>query len=287
MTKDERQFEQLLAAHCAPVLKNRKTANMFHIERDRFHDLAALLRTYQQKLSQKGIDFALFQAECPRVTVFVYQQRRLSLLLQRSDIQAFLSDYGYPSGALSAILQHLDHRLSLCESYPHEIGIFLGFPLYDVIGFIEQRRCLLQGYWNVYRYPQAARRLFALYDRCIRELQADCMAVPASNSSSEHIKTNDPLMRSLVFFISYVVRHRSAYPSFLPPTMKCPVLHRSALPAPEANIDIDDKKGSDAPSPAERHHNSRSASVLGSPAVSDETKRKTVLTALCFAAPVS
>ena len=123
MTKDERQFEQLLAAHCAPVLKNRKTANMFHIERDRFHDLAALLRTYQQKLSQKGIDFALFQAECPRVTVFVYQQRRLSLLLQRSDIQAFLSDYGYPSGALSAILQHLDHRLSLCESYPHEIGI--------------------------------------------------------------------------------------------------------------------------------------------------------------------
>ena len=123
MTKDERQFEQLLAAHCAPVLKNRKTANMFHIERDRFHDLAALLRTYQQKLSQKGIDFALFQAECPRVTVFVYQQRRLSLLLQRSDIQTFLSDYGYPSGALSAILQHLDHRLSLCESYPHEIGI--------------------------------------------------------------------------------------------------------------------------------------------------------------------
>lgn len=172
MTKDERQFEQLLAAHCAPVLKNRKTANMFHIERDRFHDLAALLRTYQQKLSQKGIDFALFQAECPRVTVFVYQQHRLSLLLQRNDIQAFLSDYGYPSGALSAILQHLDHRLSLCESYPHEIGIFLGFPLYDVIGFIEQRRCLLQGYWNVYRYPQAARRLFALYDRCIRELQA-------------------------------------------------------------------------------------------------------------------
>ncbi|MFR9254810.1 MAG: hypothetical protein ACLVJ6_04375 [Merdibacter sp.] len=26
------------------------------------------------------------------------------------------------------------------------------------MGFIEQRRCLLQGYWNVYRYPQAARR---------------------------------------------------------------------------------------------------------------------------------
>ena len=63
------------------------------------------------------------------------------------------------------------HRLHTNAGYPHEIGIFLGYPLYDVIGFIEHRRCLLQGYWNVYRHPQAAKRLFALYDRCISELQ--------------------------------------------------------------------------------------------------------------------
>lgn len=171
MSKDERQFEQLLAAHCAPVLKDRKCANMFHVERAMFHDLGMLVQTYRQTLAKKGIDVALLQAKRSRVTIFVYQRRRLSLLLRRENIRAFLSAFGYPVHDLRATLRHLDHRLSIHDSYPHEIGIFLGFPLYDVIGFIEHRHCLLQGYWNVYRYPQTAKRLFALYDRCIQELQ--------------------------------------------------------------------------------------------------------------------
>ena len=61
-------------------------------------------------------------------------------------------------------------RFDKGEDFPHEIGVFLGYPLYDVEGFIEQRECVMMGYWKVYRYPSAARRLFALYDACIREL---------------------------------------------------------------------------------------------------------------------
>ena len=167
--KDALCFERLLAAHCAPVLKNRKAANMFHIERGRFQNLTALLAEYTWRLSAQDVGFALLQADCARVTVFVYQKRRLSLLLQRADVCTFLA--AYPKGTITEILAHLDHRLHTNAGYPHEIGIFLGYPLYDVIGFIEHRRCLLQGYWNVYRHPQAAKRLFALYDRCISELQ--------------------------------------------------------------------------------------------------------------------
>lgn len=170
MSTDERQLEKLLALHCTPVLKDRKVSNMFHIQRDSFDDLSATLSLYNGKLNQKGIHLTMFQQESERVTVFVYRRRRLALLLERKDVQAFLRRFDYPSGPLTAILRHLDRRLRDCKGYPHEIGIFLGYPLHDVEGFIEQRECVLMGYWKVYRYPAAAQRLFALYDACIREL---------------------------------------------------------------------------------------------------------------------
>ena len=120
---------------------------MFHVEKDAFEDLHATLSLYHEKLEKKGICLRLFQQNKERVTVFVYRRRRLSLLLQREDVRVFLQRYGYPSLGLSEILDHLDRRLDEAEGYPHEIGVFLG-----------------------YRYPSAARRLFALYDACIREL---------------------------------------------------------------------------------------------------------------------
>ena len=55
MCADERQFERLLALHCAPVLKNRKASNMFHVEKDAFEDLHATLALYHEKLEKKGI----------------------------------------------------------------------------------------------------------------------------------------------------------------------------------------------------------------------------------------
>ena len=49
MCADERQFERLLALHCAPVLKNRKASNMFHVEKNAFEDLHATLSLYHEK----------------------------------------------------------------------------------------------------------------------------------------------------------------------------------------------------------------------------------------------
>ena len=92
MSTDERQLEKLLALHCAPVLKDRKVSNMFHIQRDSFDDLSATLSLYNGKLNQKGIHLTMFQQESERVTVFVYRRRRLALLLERKDVQAFLRE---------------------------------------------------------------------------------------------------------------------------------------------------------------------------------------------------
>ena len=97
---------------------------------------------------------------------------------QLADRRAFalLRQAGYPVLAnrplnLVALLSHLKKRLSQSEGFPHEIGLFLGYPLEDVIGFCRHKGegCKLCGYWKVYGDVESARKSFALFDRC-REL---------------------------------------------------------------------------------------------------------------------
>ncbi|MCD8022800.1 MAG: DUF3793 family protein [Lachnospiraceae bacterium] len=53
------------------------------------------------------------------------------------------------------------------SDFPHEMGIFLGYPLEDVRGFIENRgqNFKMSGYWKVYGDVAYASRVFQLYER--------------------------------------------------------------------------------------------------------------------------
>ena len=98
----------------------------------------------------------------------------LAMQLSQPEIRAFLTQYGYTEDMdLQQMLGTLASRM-LCGSFPHEIGIFLGYPLADVQGFIANngKNCLLCGCWKVYSDPESARRTFANYDRC-REILCD------------------------------------------------------------------------------------------------------------------
>ena len=53
-------------------------------------------------------------------------------------------------------------------AFPHEIGLFLGYPLGDVMGFIENagRNSKCSGCWKVYCNECEAIKLFARFDKC-------------------------------------------------------------------------------------------------------------------------
>ena len=64
-------------------------------------------------------------------------------------------------------------RLRLCcaaeaADFPHEIGVFLGYPLEDVVGFIRHRgKCFTCcGCWKSYGDPAAARQHFDQLAKC-------------------------------------------------------------------------------------------------------------------------
>jgi len=52
------------------------------------------------------------------------------------------------------------------KSFPHEIGVFLGYPARDVEGFIRTggRQYLAVGYWKVYQDAICAARTFRSFD---------------------------------------------------------------------------------------------------------------------------
>lgn len=40
---------------------------------------------------------------------------------------------------LEQLLERLSGRISASEDFPHEIGLFLGYPVDDVTGFIQNK----------------------------------------------------------------------------------------------------------------------------------------------------
>ena len=53
----------------------------------------------------------------------------------------------------------------MCEKFPHEIGLFLDYPLVDVIGFIRNtgKNCKCSGCWKAYGNAKEAEKTFCKY----------------------------------------------------------------------------------------------------------------------------
>ena len=150
--------------HCAPVLKNVKMSSMFTVP-------AAYLKFVRSVFKNTGIKVRYLCQGMGRAVVYVYREQEVQQCLADPQAIVFLHTYGYESTDVDACLNHLSQRVSLsaqgAESYPHEMGIFLGYPLEDVRGFIlhEGKDSRYTGYWKVYGNLEDTLKTFEAYDR--------------------------------------------------------------------------------------------------------------------------
>lgn len=82
--------------------------------------------------------------------------------------QKILSGYGYRGEKIDNYIERLIRRLHGEKDFPHEIGLFLGYPPEDVLGFIENEaeNFKFVGTWKVYGDEDRARRIFTKYRKC-------------------------------------------------------------------------------------------------------------------------
>lgn len=159
--------EMMLIKHCAPTLAGIKTANIFNCRYESEEQLKRELRRLNCKLRRKGIRVVPLKKTPERVLIYAYRPSKLREDLNRAEAVAILSPLGYEHGCPARSITRLVARLRECEEFPHEIGLFLGYPPEDVRGFMEDtRKCKLIGYWKVYGDAQAAAKLFARYKKC-------------------------------------------------------------------------------------------------------------------------
>ena len=69
---------------------------------------------------------------------------------------------------MNRCIVQLVKKLRSESSFPHEIGLFLGYPPEDVCGFIENKAedCKCVGCWKVYGDADKAQLLFDKYKKC-------------------------------------------------------------------------------------------------------------------------
>ena len=85
-----------------------------------------------------GLDYVELKVEAESSLVLFYNPVALAATLAERRSARWLERMGYPAAGapLSAMLAHLVARASEC-GLPHEVGVFVGYPLKDVAGFMR------------------------------------------------------------------------------------------------------------------------------------------------------
>lgn len=161
-------FSRILAYQSAPSMLGIKPASLFTVDKRRF-SVDENIDFFNSRAQSKGLKIRVLHESDKRKLLIIYNEKMLLRDIREPSVNAFLAKYGYPAVvSVEAYLKALSERIGESGEFPHEIGLFLGYPLEDVSGFIENKgeNYLLCGCWKVYSNESRARRLFENYNKC-------------------------------------------------------------------------------------------------------------------------
>ena len=169
---ESRNFEQLLAYHTAPTLLGIKCASLVSLSRTEY-DVDEHSCYFNRRTAVKGLKSRVLCSCGGRVLLLVYKETLLEKRLFDSEVRRLLERFGYGKNFTPAeCLDRLSQRIQDSCEFPHEIGLFLDYPVEDVVGFIRNKggNYKMCGCWKVYGSEESARRTFANYDKCRKYL---------------------------------------------------------------------------------------------------------------------
>ena len=156
------KLARLLVEHGSPTLANLKVGSLFAVSEVNDEEVEHL----NAMLGEKGLRVRILRGK--RCLVYIYRPAELERVLSDGSVRTFLESCGYSEFTVEHAIAQLEFHMPPCGEFPHEIGIFLGYPLSDVLGFILNggKNCLCCGYWKVYSDQCAARQSFARFKKC-------------------------------------------------------------------------------------------------------------------------
>ena len=157
-----------IVKYCSPTLAGLKTGSMFNCEFENEQQMIKSIRSWNKILGKKGIRMVFLRYHNNNALIYIYRPNQLFNDIQGDIAAKILIERGYSVSVPQCCLVQLIKRISQSEEFPHEIGLFLGYPPEDVCGFIENKakcfKCI--GTWKVYGDEEKAKNLFEKYRAC-------------------------------------------------------------------------------------------------------------------------
>ncbi len=167
---------EILIRCCAPTMACLKTGNMFTCAFECRKKMTDELRRLNQRLRQKGLRILPLRWQDGKALLYLYRPKLLERDLCDPLARRLLSECGYTHADANACLARLIARLRTEADFPHEVGLFLGYPPADVDGFMHRKEeYKLCGFLKVYDDVEGAVRQFARCRHCT-EVYMDCLS---------------------------------------------------------------------------------------------------------------
>ena len=170
-TDGENSVELRLIIQNAAVLKGKRISGMLFLN-DK--ELARI----SMKLHNTNISLIILCTCKKRHLVMVYRAKELEEHLRSKEVSDYLREFGYRRDDFISNLIRLHQRMNgfynKMKEFPHEVGVFLGYPICDIKGFLENKgeRYLHSGYWKIYGNLEETKKKFLSYDEA-REIAID------------------------------------------------------------------------------------------------------------------
>ncbi len=156
---DLKAADMQIVLHCAPFLAGLRISNLLILQKDQ----AARVRWL---FAQTRFSYVILYSSSQKEVMLLYREQELNRYLGRGEVRTMLREMGYRDFSTERLLEVFAARyVSFMQgrnSFPHEMGLFLGYPLEDVRGFIEHngRNAVCAGYWKVYENQPEKQLLF-------------------------------------------------------------------------------------------------------------------------------
>lgn len=160
---------KLILLNGSPLLLGCKPACTITFNNQGKHvNTLALWDTYNSVICcNSKLEFFELCRSSNHVLILMFDRKKLSLALSRHDISSFLFSLGYKTGSsVEEMLSTL--KGNFIYSFPHEIGVFLGLPLKDVLGFMglnDLELSCCRG-WKIYGETESSMKLYRHYEKC-------------------------------------------------------------------------------------------------------------------------
>ena len=172
-----------LMLECSEVLAGVKPANLISLvnrTRPCGRNLYQLWHAHHNEMATRlsGVSFKVLQTRERALLLFCHNRDNLARHLAHNGIRVLLEKAGYDTSLPSHdLLTELCRRFEDTGAFPHEIGLFIGYPAKDVAAFmgLVNLPFSCQGPWKIFGNPVQSLCLAEQYHRC-RQRMSDILA---------------------------------------------------------------------------------------------------------------